>query len=149
MSLVCAIIGVPISYISSHLSFNKTVEPNYIVTVPTILYYSGPVLILLLKYIIMDRMLYTEQSFITKSPNFQDRCLLGYKCAHGVKIFYYIFLDTFSHLFNVESGTINVAINTNLYAFDGELNSTPFHSAQIFKLGFVYATIELQISFVY
>ena len=53
------------------------------------------------------------------------------------------------HLFNVETGTINSAINSNLHEFDGELNSTPFHSARIFKLGFVCATIELQISFVY
>ena len=59
------------------------------------------------------------------------------------------FLDTFLHLFNVETGTINSAINSHLYAFDRELNSTPFHSARIFKLGFVCATIELLISFVY
>ena len=32
MTLVCAIIGVPISYISSHLRFSKTVEPNSIVS---------------------------------------------------------------------------------------------------------------------
>ena len=32
MTLVCAIIGVPISYISSHLRFNKTVKPNSIVS---------------------------------------------------------------------------------------------------------------------
>ena len=32
MTFVCAIIGVPISYISSHLRFNKTVKPNYIVS---------------------------------------------------------------------------------------------------------------------
>ena len=30
MTLVSAIIGVPISYISSHLRFNKTVKPNSI-----------------------------------------------------------------------------------------------------------------------
>ena len=83
------------------------------------------------------------------SPNFQDRCLLGYRCAPGVTIFYYIFLYTFLHLFNVETGTINSAINSHLYAFDRELNSTPFHSARIFKLDFVCATIELLISFVY
>ena len=59
------------------------------------------------------------------------------------------FLDTFLHLFNVETGTINNAINSNYYAFDRELNSTPFHSVRIFKLGFVCATIELLISFVY
>ena len=86
---------------------------------------------------------------LTKSPNFQDRCLLGYRCALGVTIFYYIFLDTFLHLFNVETGTINSAIFSHLYAFDRELNSTPFHSARIFKLGFVCATIELLIYFVY
>ena len=73
---------------------------------------------------------------------------MGYKCVPRVMILYYIFLDTFIHLFNVETGTINSAINSNLYAFDGELNSTPFHIAQIFKLGFVCATIELLISFV-
>ena len=86
---------------------------------------------------------------LTKSPNFQDMCLMGYRCAPGVTIWYYIFLDTFLHLFNVETGTINSAINSHLYAFDRELNSTPFHSARIFKLGFVCATIELRISFVY
>ena len=74
---------------------------------------------------------------------------MGYRCAPGVTIFYYIFLGTFLHLFNVETGTINCAINSHLYAFDREFNSTPFHSARIFKLGFVYATIELLISFVY
>ena len=41
------------------------------------------------------------------------------------------FLDTFLHLFNVETGTKNNAINSNLYAFDRELNYTPFHSARI------------------
>ena len=74
---------------------------------------------------------------------------MGYRCAPGVTVFDYIFLDTFLHLFNVETGTINSAINSHLYAFDRELNSTPFHSARIFKLGFVCATIELLISFVY
>ena len=59
------------------------------------------------------------------------------------------FLDTFLHQFNVKTGTIISAINSNSYAFDRELNSTPFHSARIFKLGFVCATIELLISFVY
>ena len=63
--------------------------------------------------------------------------------------FDYIFLETFLHLFNVETGTINCAINSNLYAFDRELNSTPFHSARIFKLVLVCAIIVLQISFVY
>ena len=86
---------------------------------------------------------------LTKSPNFQDGCLLGYRCAPGVTILYYIFLATFLHLFNVETGTINNAINSNLYAFDREFNSTPFHNARIFKLGFVCATIELLISFAY
>ena len=74
---------------------------------------------------------------------------MGYRCVPGVTIFDYILLDTFLHLFNVETGAINSAINSNLYAFDRELNSTPFHSARIFKLGFVCATIELLISFVY
>ena len=60
-----------------------------------------------------------------------------------------IFLDTFLHFFNVKTGTINWAIYSNLYAFDREVNSTPFHSARIFKLGFVCVTIELLISFVY
>ena len=32
MNLVCAIIGVPISYISSHLRLNKTVESNSFVS---------------------------------------------------------------------------------------------------------------------
>ena len=59
------------------------------------------------------------------------------------------FLGTFLHLFNDKTGTINSTIYSNLYAFDGELNYTPFSSARIFKLGFVCATIELQISFVY
>ena len=59
------------------------------------------------------------------------------------------FLDTFLHLFNVETGTINSAIHSNLYAFDRELNSTPFHSGRKFKLVLVCAIIVLQISFVY
>ena len=62
---------------------------------------------------------------------------MGYRCAPGVL-----------HLFNVETGTINSATNSNLYAFERELQST-FHSPRIFKLGFVCATIELLISFVY
>ena len=74
---------------------------------------------------------------------------MGYRCAPGVTILYYIFWDTFLHLFNVETGTINSAMHSNLYAFDRELNSTPFHSARIFKLCFVCATIDLLISFVY
>ena len=86
---------------------------------------------------------------LTKSPNFQGRCLLGYRCAPGVTIFCHIFLDTFLHLLNVKTGTINCARILNLYAFDRELNSTPFHSAQIFKLVLVCAIIVLQISFVY
>ena len=51
---------------------------------------------------------------------------MGYRCAPGVTIFDYIFLDTFLHLFNVETGTINSAINSHLYAFDKEFNSTLF-----------------------
>ena len=74
---------------------------------------------------------------------------MGYRCAPGVTIFDSNILDTSLHLFNVETGTINNAIISNLYAFDRELNSTPFHNARIFKLGFVCATIELLISFVY
>ena len=74
---------------------------------------------------------------------------MGYRCGPGVTIFDYIFLGTFLHLFNVETGTINSAINSHLYAFDREFNSTPFHSARIFKLVLVCAIIELQISFVY
>ena len=74
---------------------------------------------------------------------------MGYRCAPGVTIFYCIFLHTFLHLFNVKTGTIDSAINSNLYAFDGEFNSTPFHSTRIFKLGFVCATVELLISFDY
>ena len=41
---------------------------------------------------------------------------MGYRCAPGVTIFYYIFLDTFLHLFNVETGTINSAMHSNIYA---------------------------------
>ena len=74
---------------------------------------------------------------------------MGYRCSPGVTIFCYIFLDTFLHLLNVKTCTINCSRILNLYAFDGELNSTPFHSAPILKLGFVCATIELLISFVY
>ena len=74
---------------------------------------------------------------------------MGYRCAPGVTIFYYIFWGTFLHLFNVKTGTINSAINWSLYAFDREFNSTPFHSARILKLGIVCATIELLVSFVY
>ena len=74
---------------------------------------------------------------------------MGYRCAPGVTIFYYIFLDTFLHLFNVKTRTINSTRIFNLDAFNRELNSTPFRSARIFKLGFVCATIELLISFVY
>ena len=67
---------------------------------------------------------------------------MGYRCAPGVTIFDYIFLDTFLHLINVKTGTIDSI-------FDREFNSTPFHCAQIFKLGFVCATIVLLISYVY
>ena len=74
---------------------------------------------------------------------------MGYRCAPGVTIFDSNILDTFLHLFNVETGTINNAIHSNLYAFDRELNSAPFHSARIFKLVLVCAIIVLQISFVY
>ena len=75
---------------------------------------------------------------------------MGYRCAPGVAIFDYIFLDTFLHLFNVETGTINSAIHSNLYAcIRWRIKFTTFHSARIFKLGFVCATIELLISFVY
>ena len=59
------------------------------------------------------------------------------------------FLGTFLDQFNVKTGTIDSAIYSNVYAFDREFNSTPFQSAQIFKLGLVCATIELLISFVY
>ena len=74
---------------------------------------------------------------------------MGYRCAPGVRIFDYIFMDTFLHLYNVRKGTINSTRIINLYAFDREFNSAPFHSARIFKFGSVCATIELQISFVY
>ena len=73
---------------------------------------------------------------------------MGYRCAPGSRCLITFFVHIL-HLFNVKTGTINSAINSHLYAFDRELNSTPFHSAQIFKLGFVCATIELLISFVY
>ena len=86
---------------------------------------------------------------LTKSPNFQDSFLLGYRCAPWGHDFLFRFLDTFLHLLNVTAGTINSAINSNIYAFDRELNSTPSHSARNFKLGFVCATIELLISFNY
>ena len=62
---------------------------------------------------------------------------MDYRCAPGVTIFDNIFLDTFLHLFNVEAGPINSARILHLYAFDREFNSIPFHSARIFKLGFV------------
>ena len=74
---------------------------------------------------------------------------MGYRSAPGVTIFDYIFLDTFLHLLNVKTRTRNSTRIFNLDAFNRELNSTPFHSARIFKLGFVCATIELQVSFVY
>ena len=51
---------------------------------------------------------------------------MGYRCAPGVTIFYYIFLDTFLHLFNVETTTINSAMHSNLYAFDRKYNSHLF-----------------------
>ena len=73
---------------------------------------------------------------------------MGYRCALGSR-FLITFFGHNLHLFNVETGTINSAINSNFYAFDRKLNSKPLHSARIFKLGFVCATIELQISFVY
>ena len=60
---------------------------------------------------------------------------MGYRCAPGVTIFDYIFLDTFLHLFNVETGTINSAINSNLYAFDREFNSTPLSHCTNFQIG--------------
>ena len=74
---------------------------------------------------------------------------MGYRCAPGVTIFDYIFLDTFLHLFIVKTRTINSTRIFNLYAFNRELYSTPFHSARIFILGFACATVELQVSFVY
>ena len=60
---------------------------------------------------------------------------MGYRCAPGVMIFYHIFLDTFLHLFNVETGTINNAMHSNLYAFDREFNSTPFSQCTYFQIG--------------
>ena len=66
---------------------------------------------------------------------------MGYRCAPGVTIFYSILLDTFLHLFNVATGTINCARILNLYAFDREFISTPFHRARIFKLVLVCAII--------
>ena len=74
---------------------------------------------------------------------------MGYRCAPGVTIFDYISLETFLHLFNVKTGRINSAQILHLYAIDREFNSTPFHSARIFKLGLVCAIIELLIFFVY
>ena len=74
---------------------------------------------------------------------------MGYRCPPGVTIFDCIFLDTFLHLFNVKTRTIDCAIYSNLYAFDREFYSTPFRCARIFKLGFVRAIIELLISFSY
>ena len=38
---------------------------------------------------------YTEHSFINQEPKFQDRCLMGYRCAPGVTIFNKQILDTF------------------------------------------------------
>ena len=95
-------------------------------------------------YLSVARILKTV--LFTKSPNFRSPGLQ--MCTWG-HYFLLHFLDTFLYRFNVKTGTINSAINSNLYAFDRELNSTPFHSARIFKLGFVCATIELLISFVY
>ena len=74
---------------------------------------------------------------------------MGYRCSPGVTIFDYNFLDTFFRLFKVKTRTINSTRIFTLDAFNKELNSTPFHSARIFKLGFACATIELQVSFVY
>ena len=73
----------------------------------------------------VDRPLNTVLSI--KNPNSQNGCLLGYRCVPGVTIFD-TFFDTFLHLFNAKTGTINSAINSNLYALDKEFNSTPFHS---------------------
>ena len=76
--------------------------------------------------------------------------LMGYRCAPGVTILYTFFWTHFyTYVFNVKSGTINSAINSNLYAFDRECISTPFHSAIILKLGFVSVTNELLILFAY
>ena len=85
---------------------------------------------------------------INKSRNFQDRCLMGYRCAPGVTILIELFVHIL-HLFNVKTGSINSAIYSNLNAFDREFNYTPLHSARILKLGFVCAINELLISFVY
>ena len=74
---------------------------------------------------------------------------MGYRCAPGVTIFDYILLDTFLHLFNVATGTINCARIFNLYAFDRKFISTPFHSARIIKLVLVCAITVLRISFVF
>ena len=68
----------------------------------------------------------------------------------GYTISYSILLDTILHLFNVATGTANSDDAVfNLDALHREFNSTPFHSARIFKLDIVCAIIELLISFVY
>ena len=40
---------------------------------------------------------------------------MGYRCAPGVTIFDSNILDTFLDLFNVETGTIDSAINSNVH----------------------------------
>ena len=56
---------------------------------------------------------------------------MGYRCARRVTIFDYIF---WTHFYNVKTGAINSAIYSNLYAFYGELNYTPF-SVHEFLIG--------------
>ena len=46
------------------------------------------------------------------------------------------FLDTFLHLFNITTGTI-LSPQYSIFMHSIEFNSTPFHSARIFKLGFI------------
>ena len=56
---------------------------------------------------------------------------MGCRCAPGGHDWLLHFLDTFLHLFDVTTGTINSARILNLYAFDREFNSTPFHKQQL------------------
>ena len=62
---------------------------------------------------------------------------MGYRCPPGVTIFDYSLLDTFLHLFNVTTGTINCARILLLYVFDteaepgGGLNPPFFEAARL------------------
>ena len=61
---------------------------------------------------------------------------MGYRCAPGVTIYDYIFLDTFLHLFNDTTGTINSRAKTNI----GNVTNEPFLNERIFEYLFVLMT---------